>query len=568
MLRRVFALLLLLGTVTPGSASAQAVAVPAGLPSHFGFGLAAGHGDTWMPESGIPWTYRFQYLAGGVNTGQGWETWGPNGIFPLNYANESAQRGYIPMFPYYELFQSNGSCNDCPENQKNISNLNNPSTMNAYFNNFALLMKRLGTGNHDGIQGFGKVALVNIEPDFTGGYAVQAVNSDRCFGACTGRGNDPSLLRASVWSSGSPEAAGHPDTYAGFTQALAAIRDRYAPNVLLGYDVSPWGAGVDVGMDTRSNIDAVGLGRQVGTFLSQVGVHEVLFNNPLDRDAGQYKALFGQNRWWDRHNVSFPNFHRWEQFLNGAITADGSKPMLLWQVPAGNQVYRSVNNTDGHFQDNRAEYIFGHVPELIQTGVVGAMFSPGNAGGTVWGDGQRDGITNPPPICTTDGTSSGQICNDQVSSVPDDDGGFLRLSAHAYYQNPIQLQGVTLPTPATPVSMSTPAAALEVQLRASGVEPNVASPGQEVAVWQELIATSDANLLVDFELYDAQGQKVWQTWHDGQPLSGGAATTQTAQFTIDNLPPGDYVCKIGVFSAGWGTLYAWNDEAASLRVEP
>jgi hypothetical protein len=92
-------LVLVLAAVTPGALQAQTVTAPAGLPTHFGFGLAGGLGDTWMPESGIPWTYRFQYLAGGVNTGQGWETWSANGTFPLNYARESDQYGYIPMFP-------------------------------------------------------------------------------------------------------------------------------------------------------------------------------------------------------------------------------------------------------------------------------------------------------------------------------------------------------------------------------------------------------------------------------------------------------------------------------------
>jgi hypothetical protein len=97
--------------------------------------------------------------------------------------------------------------------------------MQAYYQNFALLMKHLGPGTYDGIKGFGKTALINIEPDFTGGYAIQAVNNGVCFGFCTGRGNDPALLKTVVSSSGVAEVAGFPDTYAGFTQALAHLRD-------------------------------------------------------------------------------------------------------------------------------------------------------------------------------------------------------------------------------------------------------------------------------------------------------------------------------------------------------
>jgi hypothetical protein len=451
---RVLSVLVMLLALAPNAARAQAL--PASLPRHFGFGIEAGQGDTGQPQSGIAWDYRWQYLAGGVNTDQGWETWNPNGTFALNYAVESDQHGYIPMFPYYELFQSTSTCANCNENQKNLTNLNSPTVMQAYFQNFALLMKRLGPGTYDGIQGFSKPALINIEPDFSGGYTVQAVNNGVCFGFCSGRGNDPALLRAAVASSGFAEAAGFPDTYAGFTQALAHLRDLYAPNVLLGYEVSPWATGKDIGTDTSPNIDAATLGQEVGVFLSKVGPHDVLFSDPLDRDAGQYKTQFNQNRWWDRLNVKFPNFLRWEQYLKGASNADNDKPTLLWQVPMGNQYFLSENNTDGHFQDNRVEYIFDHVPELIQAGVIGALLGPGNAGNTNFGDVKGDGVTNPPAICTTDGMSSGQICNDHPSTLADDDGGYIRMMAQRYYQNPVAFAAAPAapappaPTPAAP----------------------------------------------------------------------------------------------------------------------
>src|SRR5947208_86516 len=84
-----------------------------------------------------------------------------------------------------------------------------------------------------------------------------------------------------------------------------------------------------VGTDTNSSTNAVALGQQVGTFLNKAGPHDILFNNPLDRDAGQYQAVFGQNRWWDRQNMMFPNFRRWEQYLQASSGADGGKSFLL-----------------------------------------------------------------------------------------------------------------------------------------------------------------------------------------------------------------------------------------------
>jgi hypothetical protein len=452
-----FACSVLLALLPLGLAQAQSQPRPSGLPNHFGFGLSAHPDDTgiygWMPDSGISWDYAYQYLAGGVNTGQGWETWHPNGTFALGYAQGAAAQGYIPMFPYYEMLQSDGPCGDCPENQRDLSHLNSPEVMRAYFANFALLMKRLGSGTHDGVQGFGKPALVNIEPDLTG-YAQQAVLRSRaCFNFCTGEGNDPSFLTAAVGSSGYPDVAGYADTWAGFNSALLHLRDLYAPNVLLGFDISMFATGQDIGLNSDPSLDAAAYGRVAGQFAALSGVtqsapntstYDVLFNTPLDRDAGQSKVQFNQNRWWDRDNVTFPNFIRWEQYLMAARGVAGNKPILLWQVPIGNQYFQTMNNTDVHFQDNRAEYFFGHVPELIQTGIVGVMFGAGNAGTTSYEDGAHDGITNPPAFCTTDGTSRGQICNDHPSTVADDDGGYLRMSAEAYYRAPVLLDDVRL----------------------------------------------------------------------------------------------------------------------------
>ncbi|MBV9893828.1 MAG: hypothetical protein JO020_06650 [Chloroflexi bacterium] len=544
----------------------QVVAAPSQLPAHFAFGVGAGQGDAWMPQTGIPWDYRMQYLAGGVNTGSGWETWNANGTFALNYANESAQHGYIPVFPYYELLQSSGSCGSCAENQKDITNLNTSSLMSAYYQNFALLMQRLGPGTYSGISGFGKTALVNVEPDFVGGYAVQAANNGTCFGFCTGQGNDPSLLKASVSSSGYSGVAAYPNTYAGFIQALAHLRDLYAPNVLLGLDVSSWATGDDIGLDSNPNTNVAALGTQVGTFLSKAGPHDLLFNDPLDRDAGQYKALYGQNRWWDRLNVSLPNFHRWEQYLQSTSTADGGKSLLLWQVPVGNQYFDTENNTNDHYQDNRPEYIFSHIQELIGIGVTGAIFAPGNSGNTGYGDSDNDGVVNFAPICTTDGVSSGQICNNHTATVSDDDGGFIRMSAQSYYQNPVSLGsgggGGPTATP-TPTQTSVPA----TYTSSATASPSTVAPGQTVAITASVTSSAAANVLVDVEVYSSGGSRVAQQFWDNQSFRAGQTRTyQTSWSVATNAATGAYSIQVGIFSPGWGTLYAWNANAGSVSV--
>src|SRR4051794_19447040 len=482
-------LLSLLGALALGSASAgwliaaRALAsAPPSLPS-FGIGLAAQPDATgingWMPDSGVPWSYAYQYLAAGVNTGSGWETWNTAGQFPLLYAQGANAHGYIPVFPYYELLQSNGSCGGCGEAQRDLSNLNNDAMMSSYYQNFILLMQRLGPGTYDGIAGYGRTAIVHVEPDLSG-YAMQAVldNNSHCYSYCTAQGNNPANLTAAVQGTGVSQVAAYPNTYQGFNWALLHLRDLYAPNVLLAFHISNWATGPDISSDSRTTLDATALGQQAGSFAAQSGItgvpaglstYDLLFNDVADRDAGYYKYVLNNPRiWWDRLNVTFPNFHRWESYIGAASQAAG-RAVIVWQIPEGNQYFATDNNTNGHYQDNRAEYFFSHLGELQQAGIIALLFGAGNGGSTVHWDGMGDGITNPASICNSDGASSGTICNNHPSAHADDDGGYIRLQAASYYTSPPGNPTVT-PTPTrTPTANATPGTGLLGDINADGI---------------------------------------------------------------------------------------------------
>jgi hypothetical protein len=73
-----------------------------------------------------------------------------------------------------------------------------------------------------------------------------------------------------------------------------------------------------------------------------------------------------------------------------------------------------------------------HISQWANAGFVGLMFGAGAASQSHYFDAQNDGITNPAPI-------NG---NTATAAHPDDDGGYIRLNAAAYYQ-----QG-TVPLPA------------------------------------------------------------------------------------------------------------------------
>ncbi len=85
---------------------------------------------------------RYQYLAGGVNTGHGWATWNPDGSFVSMYVRESFAAHMIPVFTYYQLLQSAPSVGSS-EQARDLSNLRNPATMRAYWADYELLLRRV-----------------------------------------------------------------------------------------------------------------------------------------------------------------------------------------------------------------------------------------------------------------------------------------------------------------------------------------------------------------------------------------------------------------------------------------
>src|ERR1051325_10268012 len=211
----VLSVLLLAGLAVAPPASAAAA--PAPLPAtRLEFGLS-NLDVSWMTSSEVPWRYRYQYLAGGINTSGNWITWQdpslPPGQFAVDFMNNSGS--YIPVFTYYELLQSLPSVGG-DEGTRDYNNLNNASTMNAYYVNFKLLTQKAGA--------YGKQVVVHVEPDFWGYMQHRAASA--------------ASITASARSSGFAEAAAFPHTLVGFASALKYLRDTYAPNALLAMHAS------------------------------------------------------------------------------------------------------------------------------------------------------------------------------------------------------------------------------------------------------------------------------------------------------------------------------------------
>jgi hypothetical protein len=194
-------------SVSSSSAATGLAPLPASMPGHFAFGVMNAPGDTPLlngmrTHNDTAWDFRYQYLAGGVNSGGGWATWDPGGSFASRYVNESFAAHMIPVLTYYQLLQSLPS-NGADELHRDLSNLRNPATMAAYWADWRLLLRRVAAGR-------GPV-VIHVEPDLWG-YLEQA--------------HATTLARA-------------------FARRLVALRDRLAPHVLLAWHLSVWGTNED-----------------------------------------------------------------------------------------------------------------------------------------------------------------------------------------------------------------------------------------------------------------------------------------------------------------------------------
>jgi hypothetical protein len=389
------------------AAGAHAAApLPNKWPQRLQIGLTDSPGGAKALRRSAPFGFRYQYLAGGVNTGDGWATWNPDGSFATLYARESLKAHITPVFTLYTIRQSLPGRDDGDEAHADLSNLTNRSTMRDWYANARLLFKRLGK--------LKKPIVVHVEPDLWG-YGQQAASGD-----------DASTVPAAVASTGDAELQGLPNDMAGFAQAVVRLRDRDAPNVILGWHLSVWGTKTDIALQNPPNKRVDALGRRSARFYRSLDAKfDVTFAEFDDRDSGFNEAINGDNgaSWWNA-----ADFRRDIRF-DRVFSRRAGQRIVKWQIPLGNTLMRAMDDSWGHYRDNRVQWLLGpssrrHLRAYAGAGVIAYMFGGGAEGTTCACDAQGDGVTNPPP----------KHGNTRRSLSADDDGGYFRARVRAYYK--------------------------------------------------------------------------------------------------------------------------------------
>jgi hypothetical protein len=444
--------LLILLALSVSPAHAQAL-LPAGWPNQLELGMADGPGGAAAMKGTAPFAFRYQYLSGGANTGSGWATWNSNGDFARFYIQDSAANGIVPVFTYYMLLQSTPGGG--AETDADFTNLNNTATMTAYFNDLKLFFQKAGAFP-------GQKVVLHVEPDLWG-YIEQRSTSD-----------DARTVPAKIAETGLPELAGLPSNMSGFAQAVIKLRDAYAPNVIVGYHLSVWGTGTDIALSDPPDATVTALATRAAAFYNSLAANfDIAFAEFSDRDSGYYQYVYGDGgqSWWDAED-----FRRSTLFLRG-FSVSTRKRIVMWQIPLGNMQMRAQNNTTGHYQDNRPEWLLDepartHLAAYRDAGVVAFLFGGGAGGTTCACDAEKDGVTNPPPVggntmasqAAPPGTAPALVTPGTTPTLvtpyaADDDGGFFRWRAWKYYQDgPMTFSPGTgvPPTPPTNLRITSP----------------------------------------------------------------------------------------------------------------
>src|SRR5262245_50637725 len=123
---------------------------------------------------------------------------------------------------------------------------------------------------------------------------------------------------------------------------------------------------------------------------------------------------------------------------------------------------------------------------------------------------------------------------------------------------------------ATTVSVQTGGAPPAFAVGTGVAAPNPVTRGSATTISVDVTDTGGAasGILIDLEIYSSSGTQVLQQVTAGQ--SFGAGERKTFQWTWavpTTQATGAYRVAVGVFSAGWTTLYTWTSQATTVTVQ-
>ncbi|MCX8011454.1 MAG: hypothetical protein N3A61_09900, partial [Ignavibacteria bacterium] len=279
--------------------------IPPGIPKFFSIGTATTTSEfSWMINNGNEcWDAGYQYLT------WGWWNWYSGG-FVKRFCDNAERSGYIPVLSLY-LFQSGAQSFGCSgsEYEKIFCAINNSSLMNEFWNRFIQMCKEAKSS-------YAKKIIFHIEPDMLGYLQQRAIKENK----------NPSTISAYVGDSK------YQNNLEGMHQRMVdLVREHCSDRGYIAWHASLWGNIISLKDNTEKFLNVDSLAKSTTDFLMRCSPScDLIFADWSDRDAG-YDDI-----WWDKKNLSVPNFTRAILF-NNLISYYSKKKVVLWQIPIGNE---------------------------------------------------------------------------------------------------------------------------------------------------------------------------------------------------------------------------------------
>ena len=316
-----FALLLaLVGSVLVPLHASSAVARP--LPE----GMYSPYGAASHERTDAQMRLRYVYVTGGVGNGYRHAPDAPAGRGLHQFLTESQREHMLPVLTYYQL-QPSGPVPMAQEARAGYV-LSNRRLMRDYWLDVENTLKVAAEIPHQKI-------VLQVEPD--GWEFIEQLDGIR--------------TPVAVQSTGLRRLRGLPDNARGLAQAFVRLRNRLAPNVRLGWNLSGWGVG-------QTAVASVAQSRSIGairaSFYAQLHAR---FNLALtDAPGTPYtRGTFSQSM------AMISDFHRATHLH-----------VLLWQIPS----------RGASFLLGRSRAAASRLRRARTSGVTGILWDPGTTGGS------------------------------------------------------------------------------------------------------------------------------------------------------------------------------------------
>lgn len=305
-------------------------------PATLQIGLIDPEDNASALRKSAPFGFRWHYLSGGAETPASWTRWrNGSGSFVTAYAAESRAARTIPFFSYYVLQETPPTSRRAAEPDKVVDGLSNPGVVRRVVNDIRGALQRLGRS--------GGPAVLQVEPDMWG-YLQQRFGDDAA-------DSPVSLKRANRY------AAGLPNDLRGFAKLITRMRNAEAPNVLLAYPVSIFGTHKDIkGSAPSAHELQTMVDRSVRFWRSAGSPFDLMTFEYANRNAGYQIKVDGVRSEDARWTTT--DHQRHLTYVRGVLGAS-RRPGVLWQVPPGNTVRPEMDDTPGHYTDDKVQTLLG-----------------------------------------------------------------------------------------------------------------------------------------------------------------------------------------------------------------